>query len=300
MKYGFVLLSHKEYDPLYERLLKRLLDFPDSIIAIHHDITKSSFPNYIFDNPRILKVKSYTTSWCHINNVLAVNESLKALYSCKSKPDWYIILSANCYPIKSIKYINDFFKNSTFDAYLDIRPVPLSCQIDVLDKWIVKDLKYPILFRIPFISKKGKFYLLPLRFRRLHKLPFDTNFQLFHGSDWFYLNKNTVKYLMKCRIETHPLTKFYQNKIKGKNQHPCAQEIVIQSILGNSANLVIEFNNYRFIDWTNNGSFHPNTLTIDHLGYIMQTPALFGRKFYNVESKILLEIIDRNILNNEC
>lgn len=99
---GFHILTYQPPDELFISLLDTLKQLPNKVsIALHHDYHQSDFPQEVIDKYDLLVVKKpHRTYWSHINNVLATFDAIELLYNQEDKPDWYIALTPNCYPIK--------------------------------------------------------------------------------------------------------------------------------------------------------------------------------------------------------
>ena len=107
-------------------------------------------------------------------------------------------------------------------------------------------------FKVPFISKRGRFY-----FRQIFKkVPIEDNpfvngqFEYYQGSNYFYLNRKAILKIIDPRSEIKCLINFYRKYVVASpKMHPCPQETIIQTFLGGQKDIVIQKKNYRFIDW---------------------------------------------------
>ncbi|SDL59985.1 Core-2/I-Branching enzyme [Catalinimonas alkaloidigena] len=297
---GFYILSYQPPDPVFLKLLARLREIPGAVIAVHHDYEQSDFPTEVIEQYQLQMVpQSRRTYWSHLNNVLATFDVLKVLYEHPNHVDWFVALTPGCYPIKKAEEIVQFFAEAKEDYYLDIREVTYKQPKIELDKWIADGLYKEEMLKIPFLSKKGHFYWRSIyKERAQEQLPFNDKFKLYHGSNWMMMNRKVVEKLWEDSPYHHALVNFYQKHIHGEDQHPCPQEVIIPSLIGNLKEVNgIVTENYRYIDWKEASDWHPNTLTIRHWEALKTSDALWARKFNFPESTELLEKIDDELLS---
>ncbi|WP_291275036.1 beta-1,6-N-acetylglucosaminyltransferase [Flavobacterium sp.] len=296
MKIGFSILSHKEPDQVYIELVNQLAQYPDYSIAIHHDKSKSAFDATFFKEANIDIVKeTVITHWSHVNNIEALLKTFELLYD--KNCDWFVTLSANCFPIKRPAQLIDFLKNSTFDGYIECNNV----NTDYFDfyQYFRKAFETRMLFQIPFFRKSGKFYWKPIRVKRKkYTNIFKDLYIPYHGSDWFMINRKAMKYILENKKDVKKITEF----LRDVNQYPdlnvCPPEVVFQTLLANNKAMNLNNNNYRYIDWTNAVNWHPNNLKEKDYDVISHSEAFFARKFDASLSMSLLEKIKEHILNN--
>jgi hypothetical protein len=130
-------------------------------------------------------------------------------------------------------------------------------------------------------------------------IPFNSNFRLFHGSDWFALNQKTLDRLFELDPVNHPVVRFFVDHFPAhENQFPCPQEIVIQSLVGNLEGLLRGGRNCHFIDWTGSTDWHPRILNLGHWDDIQKSGALWARKFDVIQSTELLKKLHDEILDS--
>lgn len=295
MKIGFSILSHQAPGPLLEQLLFQLNRFPQKYIAIHHDFHQADFDNSLFKGLSYELVKNYTqTYWSHTNNIRAILETFRILYS--QNCDWYITLSANCYPIKSPAYILNFLENTDVDGFIECNNV-LTDHFDFY-KYFRKGFQTKYLFKIPFINKQGKLCQKAIRRpRRKDHILLNNTFIPYHGSDWFIINRLSIEYLLSNEDKISTLVNFLVDVNKGPDINVCPPEVVFQTILANNSKLKLSNSYYRFLDWKNSKNWHPNVLTMNHWENIKKSDALFARKLDSTLSKELIEAINTYLLN---
>jgi hypothetical protein len=289
-KIGFIILSHNysEQRPQLYRLVQRLSQFPDTRIVIHHDFSQSPLPKNTFSEFPVQFVQPHVkTTWGGMGIVYATFEAIKLLNLADPFLDWFVLLSANDYPIKPVNEILDFFRKSKVDAYLDSAEYEKAPHAEFIHKAVFTEKK----FSYPFMSRKGKFYFR--QFRRPvpnSRLPFNENFRLYNGEQWFMGNKKTLKFLAEIDYKNHPLVKY----INTTEMAP--DNVIYQTFIGNNPDIKSEEKGYRFIDWRNCQNYHPNTLTEQHFEELINSDAFFARKLDYTISEKLLNRIDSELL----
>jgi hypothetical protein len=294
MKIGFSILSHEETGPMLVNLLNQLNKYPDKEIVIHHDFYQADFKKDLLEGVSYELVKNFVrTYWSHTNNIHAILETFKSLYN--KKCEWYITLSANCYPIKSSAEVVGFLKGTEKDGFIEHNNV-LTDHFDFY-RYFRKGFETKYLFQIPFINKKGKFKYRTLRkSRAVNERVLGTLYIPYHGSDWFMVNRDVMNYILSNEKRIKEIVAFLEDVNKGSDINVCPPEIVFQTLLANSNLFNLDKNNYRFINWTDSKNWHPNILTDADFKSIKASSALFARKFVWERSKEVIALIDREIL----
>ncbi len=298
MKLAFSILSHKEPDQLFERLLTRLNEIPGSTIAIHHDYNKSDFSEVLIEKYNLNMVIPYhKTQWGHVSKIPAIIDAFTKLKTVSPDFDWLISISPNCYPIKNINQILNFFEEADCDYYMENHPLGL--RYESIYKWHYQALFTRRIGKIPFLSRKGKFYWRSIRIPiDRNKTPFNDLMYPYAGSDWYFFNRKTVDRILQADIVNHPITQYIAKANTAPDKNASPDEILIQTFVKNQKDLIGSNDYHRFIDWTNAKDWHPNTLTLEHWEAIKKSKALFARKFNWEQSSELIELINRELLSD--
>jgi len=121
MKICYIILSHKSPE-LLSRLIERL-STPDVSFVIHIDNKVkiqsfkerlSNFSHQIFYSARV------NSDWGDISLVKATLNCIEEIFKNKIQFEYAIMMSGQDYPIKSNKYLHDFFLNSDGNLYMEI------------------------------------------------------------------------------------------------------------------------------------------------------------------------------------
>jgi hypothetical protein len=264
---GFVLLSHRNPKQVLRLIstLNRMFDNPR--IACHHDFSQSAFhieevpDNVTFVRPHI------QTSWANFSVIDAAMSALRLLYEDDEAPERFVLLSGQCYPIKSADLIMATLNFGQYDAQIRYTKIDSSSK----GPWsLMCNDRYCL--RSPFY-------------------PFSDGFYCFAGSHWFSANKRVANQLIDFHVDNALLAQHYRYLEQTKIIAP--EESYYHTILCNSEHLKIHNSDLRYTDWSRGGS-HPKTLTMDDLEKIIASPAIFARKIEADDSDVLDEI-DRTL-----
>jgi len=230
--------------------------------------------------------------------------------------DYFINLSGQCYPTKSIKFINEFFNVNHGYSFIEHKKIPdYSLASDGrISRFRYKYYKVPFgeLFRYrPF---SGKRYDASI-FASIQKLVnrklfygrrYDANLfawtprilnrdieklNLYGGSTWFFLRRKHVEYILDFINNNKEIVRFFR-RVWAPDEH------FFQTILaGEYSKGEIKNDNLRYVDWSTDGSeTPPRTLRIKDFDKIVTSGKLFARKFDENVDKEILDKIDNDIL----
>lgn len=289
MQIGFAILSHAD-----QRQLKRLIEvlneqYDNPPIACHHDTSKSPLDPEGFPSNVQFVAKPRRTGWGIWPVVQGGLDAISLLYR-DCGPDWFFLLSAADYPIKSGSDVRQELASAKVDAFLDFRPVlpkwtPKAtvsgamngalAQFNSAANEIIKRRFYvsPQLF-FPVIRWRPRFRLGRFTWRPpfespLH--PFDKTTGCYCGDHWFCANRKAAQKLINpSRLRTR-LARHYRMRA-------LPDESFYQTMLLNQSDLRIERDNRRYAEW-NGGGAHPMTLGEAQLNEMLASGAFFARKF---------------------
>lgn len=241
-----------------------------------------------FENSHFFIVFKYARAWGNFQLVNAILDSMAKFASFDY--DYFINLSGQCYPLKSIDSIKEFLWNKNF-AYMEEFKLPWTGwkgEHGGLDRLNFSYYKNPFLeLRRILLNRRGRSSRYEtkrfIRLPRMNKqLPY--NLEPYGGSTWFCLSKKHVDYILEYLNSKQNLLGFFR-RVK------CPDEIFFQTILMNSplkGNVVND--NLRYVDWTRKPS--PATLTMDDADNLLNSSKLFARKFDTELDERILDLLD--------
>lgn len=225
--------------------------------------------------------KDIEVYWGEFSQVENMCSILNKAYNNKKYKN-YLYISGDDLPIKSNSFITSFFETNPNKIYAYANPLPIKTWgfnhgFDRLDRyWFVKfkSRKFVKIFsRITLIVQRALFI-------KIKRFPID----YYAGSNWINLTLESVEYI-NTFIEQNP--KFFK-KLKYSR---ATDEIWAQTILMNSPlkqNVVNH--DMRFINWEK-GPDYPRTLDLSDYEDLINSKALFARKFNINKNKEVIEAI---------
>lgn len=302
---GFVILSHQSGNSL-RRLIDALdREYNKPPIAVHHDFGQSPLDKSQFRD-EILWVEDWvSTGWAKWSVVEAALRAFRLLYQ-QADADWFFLLSASDYPVRSGKKTLEELAQSSFDAYVDARPLVKGengsadllgvgntklCHFEsVSNKKIKRRFYFSPQWWIPIIrfSPKLRFGKLTYRppFDGTH--PFKNGIACFYGDHWFTANRKVIASLLDPSSLNILLQRHYCSRTQ-------PDESYYATLFANTNGFRICINNRRYAEW-NGGGAHPMILTSEQLPELFTSDAFFARKFGDDHS--VIERIDAHLAAN--
>ncbi|AEV34326.1 putative N-acetylglucosaminyltransferase [Owenweeksia hongkongensis DSM 17368] len=292
MKIAYLLLVHKNADQV-NRLIDRLADGDNGIFIhvdkksdIHKDINK--LPNTHFVKHRI------KGEWGGYSLIEATMALFDLALACSENYDYYILLSGQDYPLKSNAFIKKFLIQNRGKEFFKIREMPYHHWVkqrggfdrieiyypkwilgNTRKKWIIRNLYVQLCKALGFLKKRQFF-------------------KKYYGiSQWFAISRNAVEYIYKYSQENVDALKFFKNSL-------IPDEIFFSTIIMNSHfKDKVEPTDLKLVDWTT-GPEMPLIWKEEHISRIINSEALFARKFdMDIDSKVL-DQIDKELLGVCC
>jgi len=268
------MLVHKN-----ENQINKLIDHLSKDFDVYVHIDKSASIN-IKNRNNVFVFKEYKTYWGSFNIVLSTLLLLKEAH--QKGYDRYILISGQDLPIKTNEEIKTFFKNNDSE-YIDMIKIPREDgwpRIDRLTHYHL-DSKY---HGQDDIIKYKIFYRLGRRMLSFYSkcFPRKLNYTFYAGPQWFNFTHNCVNKIFDYLASD-------KNYIERYKWTLISDEIFFPTIIHLFEGLKIEKNCLRYLDWDIVAE-HPRTLQMDDYEKIMQSDALFARKFD--------EEIDKEVINS--
>jgi len=291
---GFILVTYNKPEQILRLVntLNRIFDFPP--IVCHHDFAQSNLPvDNLMSNFKVVH-PHHLTSWGSFSVIEATLSAITLMYKSYS-PDWFILLSAADYPIKSASKILQDLATTPYDVHIDNRLISYNTISENDWNELCYERYCSLKFRVPFLNKRLKLtkYLLTLKYSLLTRplFPFSRNFNCFAGEHWFCANRKAANYLLEFHNSKTALASHYRNL---EPYIIVPEESYYQTVFCNAQDLKVSKNHWRYIDWSLEGS-HPKTLMYEDLVKIQSSSAHFARKFDIDKDIEILNEIDRII-----
>ncbi len=264
--------------------LNAMFDHPP--IAVHHDFSQSPLNTSLFSDNVHFVEGWLRTKWGSISVIDGQLLALQLLYAI-SDPDWFVTLSTSDYPIQSADFILSELFKSSFDGYIDSRPVK-NLGIPVKNEGlghlsfghsVWPQIAYNRYVAIPLFSADVARFLrvpverhcLPYSFLTKRLTPFDGSVTCHGGDSWFTANRRVAQYLLDRTPLWRKLHRHFQTR-------SVPEESFYHTLLGNSPEFNLCPDNKRYTDWTNCHA-HPRTLGDEDFSALLESTHHFARKF---------------------
>lgn len=290
MKIAYLILAHTNPGQL-KRLVKRL-HTANTWIFIHLDkktAYTTSFSGILGEVPNTFFISSRVdVKWGAYSIIRAILNSLQEIENSGIGFDYIHLMSGFDYPIKDNIYISNFFAMNYGREFIHYRQLPIEeFHEGRMDRiWYYYDYDN---IHSAFGSPDCCAYETEMRQRCIRR-SFIQGMIPFHGSMWWSLTGNCVKYILNAINQNREITNFFRY-----TKFP--DEQFFQTMVMNSPfaqNALSE--NLWYLDWTNPNASHPKTLDISDFLALKKTPALYARKLDECTDPRLLDMIDRLLL----
>ena len=292
MKIAYLILAHINPGQL-KRMIQRL-HTANTWVYIHLDsktpytadfsAMAQELPNAFFISRRV------NISWGAYSIIKAVLYGLQEIINSGIRFDYIHLMSGFDYPIKDIDHIFKFFTSNAGREFIHYRQLPIGEFYEGrMDRvWYYYDYDN---IHSAFGSPGSCAYEAEMR-RRGIKRSFIRGMKPYHGSTWWCLTGNCVKYILdavnrNCEIENFfrytkfPDEQFFQTLVMNS---PFAQNALSENLW--------------YLDWSEVNASHPKTLDMGDFPALTHTPALYARKLDDRNGSQLFDRIDRLLLKS--
>lgn len=295
MKQAVIILAHKNITHL-----KKILDFFDRDFYFYIHIDKKSQISeddisILQNNKNVVCVsKHFKVNWAGLNVLKSLLFMSKEVL--KNKDIEYVhAISGNDFPIKTNKYFKNLLINNKGKEYIEYFELPVKERDWGKDGGMDRIWYYNLYDVFNAKTFSGKIAIRSLlKIQKLLKikrnLPREIP-KLFGGEMWWTLSYPCLKYVID-RTEQHP---YFIERLKYSS---CAEEIYFQTIIMNSpfkANVVN--NHLRYIEWNQRNGNKPANLDETDYEKLINSDAIFARKFEYPVSEKLIDCIENNLIS---
>jgi hypothetical protein len=281
-KHAYLLIVHSNLHQVNQ--LIKSLDFMYNDLFIHIDHKSKMRINEIY-KPKFSNIylyKSISVYWGHFSQIKVELFLLNKAYSTFNY-QYYHLLSGQDLPIKPIYKIHDFFSASYPSEFVDLDTLPNSSVKHRINYYHFFTSFFRIRFFGTFLFFLNKFFIiLQKKLNIYNHHPFRL---IGKGSNWVSITRLLAKELL---INKRQFLAYYKYSF-------CGDELFIQTYLLNNSHKFPHIKpNMRLIDWTR-GS--PHTFTSNDFNLILDSNALFARKFDISKDRNIVEKIISSIQN---
>ena len=287
MQIAYLVFAYKN-----PQLLKRLIETlssEDCAFFIHidkksdlDDFALINGDNIFFTDERI------PVYWAEFSGVQAILILIRQAFKASQQYDYFVLLSGSEYPLKSRKYIHDFFASNYGMEFMNIVKMP--------SQEASKPISRIKTVRIQSHRPVLRFFMRVLA--RLHLATRDYRKHLgslepYSGNAWWALTRDACRYVLEFSAHHRAVIQYFENTF-------APEEMFFHTVLGNSVFKSRMRRNLVYEDWSARGS-HPEMISEKHIALFEANAevnvddvygfgeVLFARKF----SDDNLELVNR-------
>lgn len=290
-KHAYLIMAHNEFE-LLKRLIIQLDDTRNDIyIHIDKKVNKEIFAKLKEETKKLIRysqlyfIPRTKITWGGDSQIKCEINLLKE--SSKNHYDFYHLLSGVDFPIKSQKYIHDFFDKNSKLNFIDID------SINSIENYKIQRIKEYHFFQNKIGRRSDKRVIFYYRLDKISKILQklfhieryrNVHFDIRKGTNWFSINHLMVKEILK---NEKLIKKYFYYSV-------CADEMFLQTIAYNSKlkDTIVD-DCLRLIDWKRGG---PYTFDINDFEMIRDSEKLFVRKLSMEKSEDLISKIENELL----
>lgn len=277
MKHAYMIMAHNHFYIL--KKLISLLDYEENDIYIHIDKKVKNFKNEdlkkIVKKSNIFFVKRIDVRWGNISQVEAILTLLETA-NINGNYEYYHLLSGVDLPLKSQKYIHEFFDKNKYE-YIHFAARTFRNSAIIRYKYNYFFTRYSRNSIISkFLNRLEKLNILLQKKLKINRLKYENN-DIMCGSEWFSITNHLVEYILDKK-------KWIKNRYKNTliPDESFIQTIVYNSIFYNNVYIKEQYDKetyeacLRYVDWNRGGPY--NWLLKDY-DELIKSKYLFARKF---------------------
>ncbi len=239
----------------------------------------------LFNIPGVYFIKNrIKVNWAGFTIVQASFNGIKEIVASGREYAFINLMSGQDYPVKSADYISEFLSRNIGKQLINARN---------FDEWTEANSRINR-FHLTDVIFKGK-YVLEKMLNNVYRHRKAPKWLKFYGSNstFWTLSPDCANYVVNVVESNIGLYYFYKYTWG-------SDEFVFQTMIMNShfMNQVAD-NNYRYTDWSGGGA-HPKTLLTEDFHKIMESDAIFGRKFSIKTDSLVMDMIDEANVNYEA
>jgi hypothetical protein len=298
MRIVYLILAHNT--PNHVGRLVAALAGENSSMLIHVDrrAPLGSYESQVSGDVAFTK-RRISVFWGDFTQVEAILTLIREALADPRHFDRFVLLSGADYPVRSARYVADFFARNPDEEFINV--VPMSEKVGkplarLINYWLRRKTPRPIR-----AIQRGLMILHVLPRTRDYRAVLG-DMEPLGGSTWWALTRDACQYIADFASRNPRFLKFHEHT-------RCPDESFFQTILGNSTFRPRIVRNLTWADWTAGGA-NPATLGQRHLEWLGSLPSfpdtdqygpgeiLFARKFPD-DSAELVDDLRRRIAAGE-
>lgn len=287
MRHAYLIIAHDRPEEL-QRLI-RALDHPDNAIYVHVD-AKSAMDvrplTRVTEHSSVTLIDRKAIVW---GGASIVDVELRLFETAYKNGNfrYYHLLSGVDYPVKSQRYIHDYFERHDGENFIQVEPE--------LDRFRMKFDQYHFL-QEKFVGKKRNLWkyidFASCYVQRLFGVQRFRGREMKRAIQWVSITDEAVAELVRRKDE---ITNSY------RWTYCCDEIFLISELIGTPLEKTIAgTTDLRYIEWewVSARDSSPRVLTTADIGHLESPDILFARKFILPQSAELYQAVDDAISDN--
>lgn len=282
MKIAYLIMAHK--DPAHLHRLIQAISTPNTTCYIHLDKKSDMFEFTHLENSNVHFIKKRLPIYYDYSLVEATLELMRNALDDRRQFEYFIRLHGVDYPVQPAAYIENFFNERVGSEFIEIMPTKAGDKDFPYNR--IRKIEFPknatLLEKliVDFSSRFGSQRDRIKEFNEFGLLPF-------WGSALWGLSRNACEYILKYLQTNQKIMHFF------RYTH-APEEMIFQTILGNSSYLEKVANYFHYVDWSSQQR-HPPELTERHLVLFSSSlqviyenrEILFANKFTSEDGQVV-------------
>ena len=292
MRIAYLVLAHDQ--PRHLARLVEALSWPGASIFVHVDAKSDirAFAASRRDGVRFCgrRVPVY---WGEYSQVEAILTLMRDAHAARPAHDWFVLLSGSDYPLRSNAYIHRFLAAHRGSEFINVVPMPC----EAVGKPITRLTTHrppsgqPVRHRLRRVRRRLLRALgVPPKGVRDYRRHLG-DLQPYAGSTWWALDADACAHVLEFARRERRVMRFFREAV-------CPDEMVVQTILGNSPFRAWLRRNLTYSDWSGGGD-SPACITESHVAHFERVDAveaddgygrgevLFARKFRDESERLV-------------
>jgi hypothetical protein len=301
----YFIQSHRDPEQIYRLLRTLRRGSPGAPIVLQHNPAHCALdegPLSALGNVHFLRLRERQVRANYNCQVQPFLDAIGLLEGAGVSYDWFVSLTAQCYPVQPLPAFEAHLEASGADGFLRYWDVlgpesPWSQRKPKARYWH-RYLRLPEGAEPWLRALRPLTKILPLHFyldygplvgRRTWSTPFRNGFRCLGGWAWFSLRRQAVLYLRDFLAEHPEVVEHYKRTVT-------PEESIVQTVLVNSGKFRLVNDDLRLIDYEKAHKGSPRTMTSADLPLLASGKYYFARKFDLGVDAGVLDRIDAELL----
>lgn len=297
MKIAYLITAYD--NPVHLKRLVNAISTPGTWCFIHIDKKADIKKFFGLESVNVyVSKKRYRVYWGGFSFIRAILLLIQQALDSPIKFDRFVLLSGADYPLHSVTYVEDFFRNNPNTEYIHLVELPDPSGWNIMYR-LTRYTPTPTNLVLVRFLQKG--------LRKLRIIPRNRDYSKalkglvpYAGSTWWALTRDACEYIVKFFKHERKIVKFFKHT-------QIIDELIFHTIIGNSFFRQVVKPSLTYVDWSKERTHraHPELIGEKHVKFFTDNVIkpnipegmreyLFARKFTD-ETQSIVDMIDQLI-----